>query len=68
MDDMTLFDYPEVGSAGHMLLWMVLFRISLFEFNELENSKRHALRRHYWAGLLWRFLQPFLVLCILLVG
>ena len=51
-----------------MLLWMMFFRISLYEFNELDNSKRHALRRHYWSGLVWRFLQPFLVICILIVG
>ena len=68
LDDLPLFDFPESNAAGNLLLWMVFFRISLFEFNEMEHSKRHALRRHYWTGLLWRFFQPFITACILIVG
>ena len=68
LDDLVLFDFPEFEAAVNLLLWMVFFRISLFEFNELDRSRLHALRRHYWAGLLWRFLQPFITACILIVG
>jgi len=64
----SLFEYPEAQAAANLLLWMVFFRISLFEFNELDRSKLHALRRHYWSALLWRFLQPFITACILVVG
>ena len=47
---------------------MVFFRVSLFEFNEGMNSRLHALRRHYWSGLFWRFFQPFITACILIIG
>lgn len=68
LDDLVLFDFPEFEAAVNLLLWMVFFRISLFEFNELDRSRLHALRRHYWSGLLWRFFQPFITACILIVG
>ena len=67
LDDRTLFDYPEVNAAVNLLLWMVFYRLSMFEFNEMD-TKRHALRRAPWAGLLWRFCQLFITASILVVG
>ena len=67
LDDFSLFDFPEANAAINMLLWMVCYRLLLFEFNELD-SPLHALKRSAWAGLVWRFLQLFITACILIVN
>ena len=68
VSDLSLFDYPGIDSAIHMLLWMLFFRLTVFEFNESGESKLHALRRHFWTALVWRLSQLFITASILLVG
>ena len=51
-----------------LVMWMVYFRLSIFEFATEASSRHHAIRRHYVSAMLWMSTSTLATGSLLIVG